>query len=201
MPTEHDGFGRKYCAVYDGIVVDNKDPLNAGRARIRVPGICEPSSAWARPLGGGGNRRGTFNPPDVGDEVAVWFVAGDLDNPRYARGHFGAPGGQSQASGPVGGYKGKDDQAEEFSSENAVKVKSWEGDRYVVMVDERAGKERLVLRDKKSDDCIEFDGVNMGVLIQVTSMLKLKALGLVDIEGANVQINGRTVVSNGKPIQ
>ena len=56
------------------------------------------------------------------------------------------------------------------------------------------------MKDKVSGDQIEFDGVAMGITIKATAGLVLKADGLVNIEGAAVQINGRLVLPGPKPI-
>lgn len=202
MGSEHDGRGRKFCAIYDGVVVDNADPLKIGRARVRVPGVVEPMSGWALPRGGGGcNHRGIYAPPNIGDEVAVFFNAGDVDCPRYIPGHPGAPSGVPETPGPVGGYHGSDESAEEVSSSEAPLVKSWEGSRYVIIADERPGKERFVLRDKTTGDQVMLDGKDHVVQIQATAVLDLRSTGLVRLTGASVEINGRVVVSNGRPIQ
>jgi hypothetical protein len=200
--TEHDQFGRKFVGFYAGVVVDNADPLKIGRVRIRVPGIIEPSSNWALPLGfGGGERRGFYAPPEEGDEVGLWFHAGDVDRPYYVKGHWGAPQGSQQTPGPVGGYAGDGETQEDISAEDCHKVMAFESNRFIVIIDEREGSERLVIRDKTSDDQILIDGVQYGVQIKASSMLHLKADGLVKIEGATVVINGRTVAPLGRPIR
>lgn len=203
MSNEHDGMGRKFCAMYVGNVTDNADPEKLGRVRVRVAGVCEPASAWAFPLGAGGgsSHRGVYSPPDVGADVAVLFHAGDVERPFYIGGYWGAPDAGLETPGPVGGYKGGEETAEDIAAADAPLVKSWEGKRYIVIVDEREGKERLVLRDKKTDDELLFDGVRMGVRLKGTSMLSLECDGVISIKGVQVTINNRPIIANGKPIQ
>jgi hypothetical protein len=56
------------------------------------------------------------------------------------------------------------------------------------------------VKDKVSGDQLEFDGTGMGITIKATSALLLKADGLVSIEGASVQLNGRLVMPGSRPI-
>lgn len=203
MANEHDGQGRKFIGMYVGSVVSNADPLRLGRVRVRVPGVAEPASAWALPLGGGsGERRGGLSIPEEGAEVAVWFQSGDVDHPYYLTANWH----EGKLPGRVGGYFSADEgEADESSMPIAdvPKVPAWEGARYLITVDEREGKTSLLVRDKKSDDQILFDGEKYVVQIKASSMLNLRSDGLVLIEGAQVIINGRPVAAGGteRPIK
>lgn len=67
--------------LHVGEVVDREDPEGLGRVRVRIPGLVEPASAWAWPLGtlgGGSDRRGFFCVPEKGAEVGVLFHQGDV---------------------------------------------------------------------------------------------------------------------------
>ena len=80
--------------VFMGVVTDRRDPEGLGRVRVTVPGLLEPHSAWARPLGtvGGGSKdQGIFAVPEVGAEVAVFFEQGQIDAPLYLCAHCGKP--------------------------------------------------------------------------------------------------------------
>lgn len=183
----------RYPGLYMGEVVDREDPEGLGRVRVRVAGLVEPASAWAFPLGtvgGGSDRRGFFSVPERGAEVGVLFHQGDVDHPYYLCGHWGKPDGENEVPEPVRG----------LSKEEAPKVRAFETGRFLLVFDDRAGKEALVIKDKTSGDQIEFDGAGMGITIKATSALILKADGLVSIEGAAVQINGRVVLPGEKPI-
>jgi uncharacterized protein involved in type VI secretion and phage assembly len=72
--------------VYSAIVVDNIDPDNLGRVKVRVPQALAADASgaehWARiatVMAGG--HRGTWFVPDVKDEVLVAFEAGDATRP------------------------------------------------------------------------------------------------------------------------
>jgi uncharacterized protein involved in type VI secretion and phage assembly len=69
--------------LYSGSVLDNRDPENLARVLVRVSGLTRGSNdLWAR-LGTmmAGRDCGTLFIPEVGDEVLVAFVQGDIRAP------------------------------------------------------------------------------------------------------------------------
>jgi len=179
--------------LHVGEVVDREDPEELGRVRVRIPGVIEPASAWAWPLGtlgGGSDRRGFFCVPEKGAEVGVLFHQGDVDHPHYLCGHWGKPEGEAEVPEPARGL-GKAD---------APRVRAFETGRFVLSFDDREGQEALVVKDKLSGDQIELDGKGMGITVKATSALLLRADGMVSIDAAVVQINGRLVMPGTKPI-
>ncbi|MCP4607052.1 MAG: hypothetical protein GY847_42155, partial [Proteobacteria bacterium] len=94
-----DTQGNRYHGMHLGYVTDREDPEQLGRVRVCVPGLLEPHSAWAWPLGtsgGGSKNRGFFAVPEVGADVAVFFARGNLDRPHYLSAHFGIVEGESE---------------------------------------------------------------------------------------------------------
>ena len=79
--------------LYQGIVVDNNDPLKIGRVRVRVSqflpeeAISSSHCPWAvmrRPSGfGGQSERSDFFIPSVGSKVLVQFSGGEIYSPIY----------------------------------------------------------------------------------------------------------------------
>ncbi len=193
MAGEFDTEDPRYTGLYIGQVVDQEDPEGLGRVRVKIPGLVEPASAWAFPLGtvgGGSDRRGFFAVPEKGAEVGVLFHQGDVDHPYYLCGHWGKPDGQTEVPEP----------ARDLSKEETPQVRAFETGRFLLAFDDRAGKEALLIKDKRSGDQIEFDGAGMGMTIKATSALLLKADGIISIEGTSVQLNGRLVLPGTKPI-
>lgn len=80
------GPGGQFYGVYPAQVIDNQDPDNLGRVRIRLPWSPDTDSdayeAWARiATMMAGNNRGSWFIPDVDDEVLVAFEGGDPRRP------------------------------------------------------------------------------------------------------------------------
>jgi uncharacterized protein involved in type VI secretion and phage assembly len=193
MAGEFDTDDPRYTGLYIGQVVDRADPERLGRVRVQVPGLVEPASAWAFPLGtvgGGSDRRGFFAVPEVGAEVGVLFHQGDVDHPYFLCGHWGKPDGATEVPEPV----------KNLSVADTPQVRAFETGRFLLVFDDRAGHEALVIKDKRSGDQLELDGVGMGITIKGTAALILKADGVVSIEGTTVVINGRLVLPGGGSI-
>ena len=68
--------------LVEAIVVDNVDPEQLGRVKVKYPMLPEtPESFWARlvmPMAG--QERGWMTIPEINDEVLVSFVRGDINN-------------------------------------------------------------------------------------------------------------------------
>ena len=86
MPKLTDRHGRPASGQMPGfveaIVVDNVDPDELGRVKVKFPMLPEaPRSFWARlvmPMAG--RNRGWMTIPEIDDEVLVAFVHGDFNH-------------------------------------------------------------------------------------------------------------------------
>jgi len=86
VPKVTDRRGRPVSGQMPGLVealvVDNVDPDQLGRVKLKFPLLPEaPESTWSRlvmPMAG--RERGWMTIPEIGDEVLVAFVHGDINN-------------------------------------------------------------------------------------------------------------------------
>lgn len=207
MSNEHDGKGKKFLAHYLGTVTDNADPKKLGRVRLSVEGVVQ-NSDWALPAGnpgGGSSRHGLFSPPEKGASVFVFFLQGDVDKPAFMVGHWGAPGGKIETPGPVGGYATpKIDLTpgtpEEISPEDASKVTAFETAKWVVVLDDRDGKEVAKIEHKKTGDHILLDGSKQRMDINSTANIWIRCMGSITIDCNGFTVNGRPIFPNGKAV-
>jgi hypothetical protein len=147
-------FDECFLAIYDGTVVNNADPEKLGRVRVRIPGLIEPESAWAEPVGkaGGSAQRGEFDVPEVGAFVTVQFLMGNPDRPKYQTGYWGKPGGKTEAPTYLADVSAKD----------AHLVRVVETKSFDIVMDSRTGKAQMILR---------FDPAGNGTLIRLKDAL------------------------------
>ncbi len=180
----------RFYALHEGPVLDRVDPLGLGRVRVRIPGFIEEGTGWAFPVGnpGGGTKaRGTKFVPQEGAEVVVFFKGGNPDAPRYFPGHWGTD------EAPDGGAPDPKKDPEDI---HAMEFK-----KYAIVVDERAGKEGLTIRDKDSGDMIEFDGsreTGPGIQIKATAALVIEVDGLFQVDASAVLLNGRKLADGAQ---
>jgi predicted aspartyl protease len=69
-----------------------------------------------------------------------------------------------------------------------------------VYADDRPASPYLAVENKVTGDRIEIDGKTAGIAVEAKAALKLKAIGVVSIEGLQVVINGRVVGPGPDPI-
>lgn len=144
----------RYDWLMIGSVTDNQDPLPyLGRVRVLVPGLLEPESRWAFPIGMMfGPQRGLWAVPEVGSNVAVFLREGDVDHPFYMAGPWGAP----EDAEPHAPEQGRDP--------NKL---SWVWDGFHITFDGTPGQEKLTIEDVEKQTKIEFNRVtgNLEVLV------------------------------------
>jgi len=76
----------QHNGVFPAVVIDNVDPDNLGRIKVRLPQMHTSGKrgyeAWARVATlMAGKNRGSWFIPDANDEVLVVFEAGDVTRP------------------------------------------------------------------------------------------------------------------------
>jgi uncharacterized protein involved in type VI secretion and phage assembly len=179
----------RLLGLYIGYVTDRDDPEQLGRVRVCIPGLIEPHSAWAWPLGtvgGGSSNRGFFAVPEVGAECAVWFNQGDVDAPHFLSAHWGKPDGASEV--PEEAQKGPPD-CRVFATKT-----------FRIELDESEGLRRLKLTNRKTGDHLVFDAEENTVTLEGTTAITLKAVGAIKLDAPLITIGGRVVRPVEEPL-
>ncbi len=110
-----------------------------------VPGLLESPGAWAFPIGGshssGGSARGAYDVPPKGATVKVSFSGGNVDSPEYK-----------------GAWRGKGEQlsARPTDPKDAHRIKVYESDRFLIVLNGIGGAEELLVRDKVTGDRVSM---------------------------------------------
>ncbi|MDT4919799.1 MAG: hypothetical protein QOI15_701 [Pseudonocardiales bacterium] len=69
---------------YRAIVVDNVDPEQHGRLKVRVPDVGSDFESWAVPSWPAGSTPDQHHLPDVGADIWVEFEHGDANYPIWS---------------------------------------------------------------------------------------------------------------------
>lgn len=72
----------KKLGVYVGKVINNQDPKRQYRVKVKFPWTRDRRKAvWTKVSRSSNSNRGSFSLPEVGDEVIVAFLNGDMRKP------------------------------------------------------------------------------------------------------------------------
>lgn len=179
----------RLTGMYVGYVTARKDPEGLGRVRVCIPGVLEPESTWAWPLGtsgGGFKDRGFFAVPEEGAEVAVFFNQGDIDEPYYLSAHWGKPDGESEVP----------EEAQKDPPDNRVLATP----TFRIELDESEVARKLKLTNRKTGDHLLFDAEEKTITLEGTTAITIKAVGAISLEATSVTIAGRVVRPIADPI-
>lgn len=184
--SDREGDVAQLLGMFVGYVTRRDDPEELGRVRVCIPGVAEPHTSWAWPLGtcGGGSRdRGIYAVPAIGGEVAVFFKQGDVTAPYYLSAHWGKPGGES-----------------ELPEEAEPDVMVIATPTFRIELGEAEGARKLKLTNRMTGDNLLFDAEDNTITLEGTTAITIKALGAVSIEAAQITIGGRIVRPIPEPI-
>lgn len=162
-----------------GIVVDIDDPDGMARVRVKLPYLNDATSQWARlasPMAG--PDRGTFFVPEVGDEVLVAYLHGDIRFPYIL-------GSLWNTVDPRPATDGK-------TSENNWRfIKSRCG--HIIKLDDTEGNEKIEILDKSGNNLIVIDTAKNTITVSAGDTIHEEA-PKITVKGANsVQVEAPTV--------
>lgn len=174
----------RYYGKYRAFVVDNVDPEDRGRLRLKVPSILneEVLLGWALPCVpyGGAANQGFFFIPEVDAGVWVEFEGGNLDYPVWVGAYWGKPGGESEVPKP-----NDPDGAEQGSVQNPPTrkiIKTLKG--HTIQLEDADDDEMILL----------FEGKNKNVIVMNKDGMKLTDANqnIVTMDDKGVNITDKT---------
>lgn len=172
-----------------GEVTSINDPNEAGRVKVRFPGLDESQeSAWGRVLSlGGGTKCGSVVLPEVGDEVLVGFENGDPRQPVIMGGLYG--GRLKIPNWPV--REGKV-SARQFTSRlgHLVEVSDGESAAEQYFMVQLAGEEHTLKMSKQETTLSVPAGQALTVKAGATEV-SFSTTGDITLKGQNVTIEAQ----------
>lgn len=173
---------QRFYGVAEGIVTDNDDPEKEGRVKVKLPWF-DPDmvSEWCRvrqPYAGNGY--GMYLVPEVGDEVLVAFIQGDMRLPVVLGGLWN---GKDKPS--VHRTKGKDPKLLRTKKGHEILLDDSDGAEKIVIV-EKDGKNRIVIDTSGNSITIESRD---GKLTLLGREIEIQAQGTLNLKGATINLN------------
>ena len=189
-----------------GIVTNTEDPDNLGRIKVKLPlrDEAENESAWARVIiPFAGKEMGVYFIPDVGDEVIVAFLGGQLEKPVIVGGVWSKsvkpPMANEEGKNLTKMIKTKSGHELTFFDEDdkgKITIKSSKG--YVMEMDDE--KEKLTLKDPKGKNKMEMSSKDGKITVEAEKKIELKSGGssiIIDGTGNKITIKSNTVEVKG----
>jgi uncharacterized protein involved in type VI secretion and phage assembly len=148
----------RHYGKYRGTVVDNQDPKNMGRLRLRVPNALGPDvvSGWATACipYGGADQEGVLFIPAVGAGVWVEFEGGDREFPIWSGAYVSGPGGSTEAPKPNNADGSTTDIGSDPASRKTIKTAAG----HTLQFEDASGSETVHLQDGVHGHRITLDG-------------------------------------------
>jgi uncharacterized protein involved in type VI secretion and phage assembly len=181
-----DRYGRALSGVMPGLVEavvdENKDdPAGMGRVRVKFPTLPDtPGSYWARlvtPMAGNG--RGWVTIPEVGDEVLVAFVRGDVNS--------------AIVVGSLFNGEDKPPYANEDGDNNIRMFKSRSG--HVVKFDDTSGGEMIEIVTNNEQVKLTFDASGNKLQVYSGGDIEIEATNGVKVSCMNFEVSANSGVT------
>ncbi|GAU77510.1 VgrG protein [Fusibacter sp. 3D3] len=189
-----------------GIVTNTQDPDNLGRIKVKLPlrDEAENESAWARMIVPfAGNEMGVYFIPDVGDEVIVAFLGGQLEKPVIVGGVW-----SKSVKPPMANEEGKNltkmiktksgHELTFFDEEDKGKITLKSSKGYTIEMDDE--NEKLTLKDPKGKNKVEMSSKDGKITVEAEKKIELKSGGssiIIDGTGNKITIKSNTVEIKG----
>jgi phage baseplate assembly protein V len=186
----------RYHGVYEALVADVNDPLEQGRIKIRMPWFDEQMvTEWCRVRQFyAGNGYGAFFIPEVGDEVLIAFIQGDMRYPVILGGLYN-------------GHDKPPSQRDDRTDQKLVRTKAG----HVLLFDDSSGKERVRITTKGGH---ELDLSDADHTVSVTSAgghtvkledqeqtitIQTSGQESITMEAGKITLSASSVVISGPP--
>jgi hypothetical protein len=195
----------RFYGKYRAFVVDNADPENRGRLRLRIPSVLgnDVVSGWALPClpYGGAADQGFFFIPET--DACVWaeFEMGDLAYPVWVGTFWGKPGGETEAPKP--NDPDSAEQSEAQSPPTRKIIKTLKG--HTIQFEDKDDEEMVMLLEATNGNQIVMskDGIKItdktGNFIEMTDSaftIKSAVEFKIDASGQAITIIGDTIDLN-----
>ncbi len=160
--------------VVIGKITDVKDPANQGRVQVRFPHMGDTATDWVSVASiFAGTNRGCFFMPEIDDEVLLAFQHGDGNHP-FVIGFVW---------NPVQTPPAQDPRLRTIRSTNGHSIS------FVDSTPNNGNLGAIVIQDAHGN-----------IITMTNGQINITAVGHLELSGSSINILGRPVIPNGRPI-
>jgi uncharacterized protein involved in type VI secretion and phage assembly len=191
---------RRFYGKYRAIVVDNQDPKQLGRLKVKVPSVlgADVVTGWAAPCTpyGGAADQGLLFVPERDAGVWVEFEEGDLEFPIWVGTYWSRPGDRSQLPKPQGDDGTEQDEVQDPPTRKILKTLKG----HTVQFEDADGAEAVMVREGASGHLITMDkrGITIVDKNQNTLLLDDDGVKITDATGNAVELTGSAFTLTAK---
>jgi uncharacterized protein involved in type VI secretion and phage assembly len=148
---------RRFYGKHRGFVVDNQDPEQLGRLKVKVPSILgsDVVTGWALPCVpyGGDLDQGFLFIPEVNAGVWVEFEEGDLEFPIWVGAFWSKPGGDSELPKPNKADGTEESSVQDPPTRKIIKTKAG----HTIQFEDDNGQEQVMIVEGKKGHFMVMD--------------------------------------------
>lgn len=189
-----DQVERRYYGKYRAFVVDNDDPEQLGRLKLRVPSVLGDAvvTGWAMPClpYGGEVDQGMFFIPDPDAGVWVEFEEGDLEFPIWVGTFWSKPGGHTEIPTP-NDDSGASGNPQRPPTRKIIKTSAG----HTIQFEDADDEVRLIITDGQNENRVVFGESGLSVINKSNEILMTdQGIEIKDGNGNSTTKSGSGIV-------
>jgi len=170
---------RRFYGKYRGFVVDNADPEQLGRLKVKVPSVLgnDVVTGWAMPCVpyGGDANLGFLFIPEVDAGVWVEFEEGDLEFPVWVGTFWSKPGGESELPKPNKADGSEESSIQDPPTRKIIKTKKG----HTIQFEDADGDEMVIIMEATNGHVITMNKDGIKITDGAGNEIKMDGQGLV----------------------
>ncbi|WP_347275088.1 phage baseplate assembly protein V [Candidatus Kuenenia sp.] len=169
----------RFYGKYRGFVVNNADPEQLGRLKVKVPSVLgnDVVTGWAVPCVpyGGDANLGSLFIPEVDAGVWVEFEEGDLEFPIWVGTFWSKPGGESELPKPNKADGSEESGVQDPPTRKIIKTKKG----HTIQFEDADGDEMVIVVEATNSHVIKMDKDGIKITDGAKNEIKMDSQGIV----------------------